>query len=466
MEHAAMDNKAGGVSLNLYKLTWPIFLELLLFMMMGTADTLMLSGVSDDAVSAVGVVNQYIFICILIMEVISNGASVVVAQYIGSRRMAEASKIAALAITMNLVLGLAVSAALFGFSDAILSSMNLEGQVLAYAKTYMDIVGGFIFIQALINVLASLIRTYGFTKESMYVAFGMNVVHVGLNFVLIFGYLGFPEMGVAGAAVSTVISRALAFVVFAWVLYRVMEVRIALRDYVTFSKTYMRKILSVGIPSALEQVTYHACQTVFLYYVTFLGAEALASRSYAMTISQYIYLFSAAIGMGTAIIVGRYVGAKLKDQAYRRVMKSVVWSLSITIAVDLVIIAFREPLVNLFTDSAEVIRMTTQVILFSILLETGRSINLVFINALRAAGDAKFPVYMGFISMVCMSLPLGYLLVFKLDMGLPGVWIAIAADEWLRGIIMSHRWRSRVWEKRSLVEPLEPAAAAAAGSGN
>ncbi|MCQ6561480.1 MATE family efflux transporter [Paenibacillus mendelii] len=459
-----MNNKTGGVSLNLYKLTWPIFLEVLLFMLMGTADTLMLSGVSDDAVSAVGVVNQYIFICILIMEVISNGASVVVAQYIGSRRMLEASKIAALSITLNLLLGLVVSAALFIFSDAILSSMNLDGQVLEYANTYMGIVGGFLFLQALINVIASLVRTYGFTKESMYVALGMNVIHVGLNYVLIFGYLGFQEMGVAGAAVSTVISRALALVVFAWVLYRVMEVRIMLRDYVTFSKTYIRKILSVGIPSALEQVTYHACQTVFLYYVTFLGAAALASRSYAMTISQYIYLFSAAIGMGTAIIVGRYVGARLKDQAYRRVLQSVIWSVTITIVVDIVVIAFREPLIGLFTDSTDVIRMASHVILFSIVLETGRSVNLVFINALRAAGDVKFPVYMGFISMVCMSLPLGYMLVFRLDMGLVGVWLAIAADEWLRGIIMWQRWRSRVWEKRSLVDPMEPAAAAVAGS--
>ncbi|MFD2611626.1 MATE family efflux transporter [Paenibacillus gansuensis] len=441
------------VSFNLFQLTWPIFLEIVLFMLMGTADTLMISGVSDDAVSAVGIVNQYMFICILIMEVISNGASIVVAQYIGSKRYQEATKIVAVSITMNLVLGLTVSGGILLFGNELLNSMNLEGQVLAYAKTYMQTVGGFIFIQALINVFSSMIRTFGFTKQSMYISLGMNVLHITLNYILIFGKMGFPELGVSGAAISTVISRSIALLVFIWMLYRIMEVRMVIKDYVTLSKEYMGKILKVGIPSALEQVTYHCCQIVFIYYVTYLGAEALASRQYAMAVSQYIYLFGAAIGMGTSIIAGRLIGAGLKDEAYKRVLTSVKWSLLLTVLVDLAVILFRYPLVSLFTDNGEIIRMTAQILVLSIVLETGRSLNLVLVNSLRAAADAKFTVYIGFLTMVGISVPLGYLFVFHWDMGLPGVWLAIASDEWLRGIIMWFRWKSKVWQRQSLVEP-------------
>ncbi|MBB3110724.1 putative MATE family efflux protein [Paenibacillus phyllosphaerae] len=461
LSQTALEKERSSSKFNLYMLTWPIFLELTLFMLMGTADTLMLSHVSDDAVSAVGVVTQYLYICILIMEVVSNGAAIVVAQYIGAKRMLEASKIAGLAVTLNFMLGIIVSGGLLLFGNMILDEMNLHGQVLEYARSYMSIVGGFLFVQALINVFASLIRTYGFTKESMFVSLGMNVLHVGLNYLLIFGNWGFPAMGVEGAAVSTVISRGVAFVVFLWMLYRVMEVRIAFRYYLTFTKEYVQKILKIGIPSALEQVTYHACQTVFLYYVTYLGTEALAARQYAMSISQYVFLFSAAIGMGTAIIVGRLIGAKQKDHAYKRVISSVAWSIGITIIVDIIAMIFRYPLVGFFTDNPNVVSMAAQVILISIVLETGRSGNLVLVNALRAAGDAKFTVYMGFISMVLMSLPLGYLLVFQMDMGLVGVWLAIAADEWLRAVIMWVRWRSRRWESRALVEPTEAAHASA-----
>ncbi|WNG15096.1 MATE family efflux transporter [Cystobacter fuscus] len=449
----------------LMRLTWPIFLEFLLFMLMGTADTLMLSGVSDDAVSAVGVVNQYIFVCILIMEVISNGASIVVAQYLGARRSQEAARISALAVTLNFLLGITVSAALLLGGGAILGRMNLQGVVLTDARTYMGIAGGFIFIQALINVFSSLLRTYGFTKESMYVAMGMNALHVLGNWALIFGHLGLPRMGVAGAAISTVFSRAIALAVFVWMLYRVMDVRMVARDYVTFSREYIRKILKVGLPAAVEQVTYHVCQTVFLYYVTFLGSVALASRQYAMAISQYIFLFSLAIGIGTSILIGRLVGASRAQEAYQRALSSLKWSVALTVLVDAVAILLRKPLLGLFTANADIIQLASQVIVLSLVLESGRSFNLVLVNALRAAGDATFTVYAAFGSMVCMSLPLGYVLTFQLKLGLAGVWLAIAADEWTRGIIMWLRWRSRAWETKSLVSPAtEPAPVAVLGT--
>ncbi|MBU8898473.1 MATE family efflux transporter [Corallococcus sp. M34] len=449
--------------LRLFQLTWPLFLEILLFMLMGTADTLMLSGISDEAVSAVGVVNQYLSLCILIMEMVSNGASVVVAQYLGARRNAEAARISALAITLNLLLGVTVSAAFLLFGNALLARMNLTGQVMEYARTYLSIAGGCIFLQALINVFASLLRTYGFTKESMFVSLGMNAVHILGNALLIFGLLGAPKLGVAGAAVSTVVSRSTALLVFVWMLYRVMGVKMVARDDVAFSKEYILKILKIGIPSAVEQLTYHSCQTVFLFYVTFLGPTALASRQYAMSISQYVFLFSIAVGVGTSIIVGRLVGARRTEDAYRRVLESLKWSVAITVAVDVLAILFRKPLVGLFTPHADVIELTSRVIVLGLLLETGRSFNLVLVNALRAAGDAPFTVYMGFTSMVCLSLSLGYVFVFKLNLGLAGVWLAVAVDEWTRGITFWFRWRSRAWQSKSLVSAAEPPPTLAAG---
>lgn len=437
---------------NLFHLTWPIFLELFLFMLMGSADTFMLSGVSDHAVSAVGVANQYIFIAILILEVIGNGVSIVVAQYIGSRKLFEAAKISAIGITINLMIGIALSLGFALFGKRLLQVVNLQGDILNFAQTYLVIVGGGLFLQAIINTLSSIIRAYGFTKQTMLISLGMNLIHLVGNYLLIFGHMGFPKMGIAGAAISTIISRGIVLIIFFWLLYRLMEVKIEFRNYFNLAKVHIQKILKIGIPSALEQVTYHTCQLVFLYYVTFLGAAALASRQYAMNISMFIFLFSSAIGMGTAIITGRLVGANLKEEAYYRVWKSLKWGLFLTVLVDILAIMFREPLIGIFTKDSEIIRLTSQIILLSIFLETGRTFNLVLINSLRAAGDAKFTLYMGLISMVGMSLPLGYLLVFQLHLGLVGIWLAIAADEWTRGVIMFLRWRSRAWEKQSLID--------------
>ncbi|TSI11758.1 MATE family efflux transporter [Lysinibacillus sp. BW-2-10] len=445
--------KKPAEKLSLFHLTWPIFLEVFLFMLMGLADTFMLSAVSDDAVSGVGTANQFIHIAILILEVVGNGAAIVVSQYLGSRRYFEAAKISALAVTLNLCVGLIMSVVFVLSSNHLMSMMNLQGAVLEHAQSYLIIVGGGIFLQAVINSLAAIIRVHGWTKQTMYVSLGMNVIHVIGNYMLIFGNFSAPELGVQGAAISSVVSRLIALFVFFWLLYQALDVKVKLEYYFTFSKEYIRKILSIGLPSALEQILYQLCQIVFLYYVTYLGSEALAARQYANNISMFTYLFAIAIGLGTSIIVGRLVGAGEKDTAYKQLWFSVKSALVFTVTLAVVVTLFRHPLIGLFTDNAEVVKIGASVLLLSLLLETGRTINITIINTLRASGDARFPVKIGFLSMVCMSLPLGYLLVFVLDLGLVGVWLAISADEWTRAIIVLFRWKSRKWERFALVSP-------------
>lgn len=441
--------------LRLLTLTWPIFLEVFLFMFMGIADTFMLSALSDNAVAGVGAANQYLTIAILVLEVVGNGAAIVVAQYLGSRRYQEAAKISALAVTLNLILGIIISILFLIFSQNMMVAMNLQGDVLDYATKYLGIVGGAIFLQAIINSLAAIIRVHGWTKQAMYVSLGMNIIHIIGNYALIFGKFGAPALGVQGAAISSVGSRFLALIVFFWLLYRVLEVKLEFRYYIYLSKDYIFKILKIGVPSAFEQVMYQGCQLVFLFYITFLGSEAIAARQYANNISMFTYLFAIAVGMGTSIIVGRLVGANEKSEAYGRVWYSVRWSFAITLGMVILVILFREPLIRLFTDDVDVISIATTVLVFGFFLETGRSVNIVLVNSLRAAGDAKYPLFIGAFSMILMSVPLGYFLVFTMNLGLVGVWLAIATDEWVRAIIFFFRWRSRKWEKHALVEPEE-----------
>lgn len=441
----------GQGELSLFKLTWPIFLEFFLFMLMGLADTFMISAVSDDAVAGVSTANQYIQIAILILGVVATGASIVVSQYIGAKRQVEATKIAALSVTLNVIVGLVISGLFIIFSGKIMELMNLQGDVLGYAKNYLAIVGGFLFFQAIITSVAALIRVQGWTKQAMYVSLGMNVLHIVLNYFLIFGHYGFPQLGVEGAAWSSVISRALASIVFIWLLTKAFDVKVKLKNFVTWSSEYVGKILRIGIPSAFEQILYQTSQIVLLYYVTYLGAESLSARSYAYNISMFIYLFALAVGTGTAIMIGRYVGAGEKDRAYKQVWASVKIGLIVSLTMIVFTTTFREPLMGLFTDNEEIIRIGASVLLFSILLETGRTINITVINSLRASGDARYPVRIGFISMICIGLSAGYLFVFVLDLGLVGVWLAISLDEWIRAVLVLFRWKSRKWERFAIV---------------
>ncbi|MBO9597585.1 MAG: MATE family efflux transporter [Cohnella sp.] len=448
-------NKAPSwAKLSLFAVTWPIFVDSVLRMMLGTVDVFMLSRISDTATGAVGLANEIIFFCILMFGFVGIGTSVAVSQYIGAGRGQEASRISALAITINLAFGILVSIALVAFGEPLMRLMNLSPEQIGIASEYLKIIGGFIWVEALSYAVSSVIRSTGHTKSVMYVTLGVNVIHITGNYLLIFGNLGFPEWGVTGAAVSTVVSRLLGIVVLFVILYRRSPARIRNRDYVTWNGTYAKQIMSVGLPAAGEHLSWQSQYLMVVSFVNMIGVTALNTHVYVMNVSNYFMALAMAIGAGTEIIVGQMVGSGDMNAAYRRLMKSVRISFVVTLVVVGIASLFRHGIIGLFTDDPDIVSVGATIFLLSIVLEPGRTFNIVIINSLRAAGDARFPVLMGVLSMWGVSVPLAYLLGVHFGIGLLGIWIAFAADEWLRGIIMLLRWRSRAWEKKALVKPI------------
>ncbi|MGG6310522.1 MATE family efflux transporter [Paenibacillus macerans] len=440
--------------LSLFAVTWPIFIDSVLRMMLGTVDVFMLSRISDTATGAVGLANEIIYFCILMFGFVGIGTSVAVSQYIGAGREKEASRISALAISLNLIFGILVSLVLFGFGESLLRLLNLNPEQIGIASHYLEIIGGFMWIEALSYAVSSVIRSSGHTKSVMYVTLGVNVLHVTGNYLLIFGNLGFPEWGVTGAAISTVVSRFIGIIVLFFILYRRVPAPIRRKDYVTWNGSYVKQIMSVGLPAAGEHLSWQSQYLMIISFVNMIGITALNTHVYVMNISNYFMALAASIGAGTEIIVGQMVGAGEMKAAYRRLMKSVRISFLLTLVIVGTASIFRHGLIGMFTDDPEIIAAGASIFLLSIVLEPGRTFNTVIINSLRAAGDARFPVLMGVCSMWGVSVPLAYVLGVHFGIGLLGVWIAFTVDEWLRGLIMLLRWRSRAWEKKALVKPL------------
>lgn len=439
--------------LSLFAITWPIFIDSVLRMMLGTADVFMLSRISDEVTGAVGLANEIIVFCILMFGFVGIGTSVAVAQNLGAGRAKEASRISALAITINFIFGIIVSIVLVVFGESIMQLMNLAPDQIAIAKKYLNLISAFIWIEALSYAVSSVLRSNGQTRDVMYVTLGVNVIHIVGNILLIFGNLGFPEWGVTGAAVSTVVSRLLGLIVLFVILYRRIPFPIRFKDYITFDKRIVKQILSIGLPSAGEHLSWQSQYLMIVSFVNIIGQVALSTHVYVMNVTNYFMALGMAIGMGTEIIVGHMVGAGEFKAAYHKLIRSLRMTFLLTFVVVGIASIFRKELLGLFTDNPEIIAMGSGILLLSVILEPGRTFNLVVINSLRAAGDAKFPVAMGVLSMWGVAVPLAYWLGIHMSMGLLGVWIAFAVDEWLRGLIMYLRWRSRIWESKSLVKP-------------
>ncbi|WP_264736856.1 MATE family efflux transporter [Cytobacillus firmus] len=437
--------------LTLFALTWPIFIEILLHMLMGNADTLMLSQYSDESVAAVGVSNQILSLVIVMFGFVATGTSILIAQNLGAKNNKTAAEISIVSLGANLVFGIILSILLFASGKPLLRMMDLPEELLNQANAYLVIVGGFSFVQALIMTIGAIIRSYGFTRDVMYITIGMNILNVIGNYLFIFGPFGFPVLGVEGVAISTVVSRLIGFAAAVAVLLRRTEKALPFRLLFRFPKEHIKNLLRIGIPSAGEHLSYNGSQMVITIFIAALGTEALTAKVYAQNIMMFIFLFSVAISQGTQILIGHMVGGKDYEAAYKRCMKSLRLAIMISFGTAVLFSFFSEELMGIFTSNPDIIKVGSVLILLTIFLEPGRSFNLVVINSLRAAGDVKFPVYIGILSMWGVSVTLSYVLGIHFGLGLAGIWIAFIADEWLRGLLMLWRWRSRVWVNKSFV---------------
>ncbi|MFD1017811.1 MATE family efflux transporter [Thalassobacillus hwangdonensis] len=439
-------------NMTLFALTWPIFIEILLHMLMGNADTLMLSQYSDNAVAAVGVSNQILSVVIVMFGFVATGSAILVAQHLGAEEEREAGAIAVTSLSINLWFSIVLSFLLFLFSEQILNVMDLPEELMGDAQLYMNVVGGLIFVQALIMTTGAILRSYGHTKDTMYVTIGMNIINVIANYFVIFGPLGFPVLGVQGVAFATAGSRFIGFLVLVVLLIKRSEGRLPGAAFFSYKRQHVRNLLKIGVPSAGEHLSYNTSQMAITYFIAQMGTVAITTKVYTQNLMMFVLLFSIAIGQGTQILIGHYIGAKETERAYRRCLKSLKLAIVISLLVAIVFYFSSDALLSIFTDNTSIIAQGSILLLLTIILEPGRAFNLVVINSLRAAGDVKFPVYIGILSMWGVSVTLAWFLGLHLGMGLAGVWIAFIVDEWLRGILMLWRWRSKVWVSMAFVK--------------
>lgn len=181
--------KPADKTFSLFSLTWPIFIEVSLYMFMGNADTLMLSQYSDNSVAAVGVSNQILNLIIVMFSFIATGTTVIISQFLGSRQKKEAMEVAYVSIGANFFISLAISAVVFFAAVPLLHMMGLSDALMPDAKVFLQVVGGLSFIQALIMTFSAILKSYGYTKDTMFVTIGMNILNIAGNFVVIFRFV-------------------------------------------------------------------------------------------------------------------------------------------------------------------------------------------------------------------------------------------------------------------------------------
>lgn len=428
----------------LLSLAWPIFVEQCLRILVGIVSTLVVSHISDGAVAALGVSNQILFFFILSFNFIGVGSSVVLTHYLGAGDRKGADTIARTAIAANTWIGIAFSLFVFSLASSLLGWMNLPANLLGDAMPFLRIMGGTLCLEAFNASIAGVLRAHRHTRVAMVVGVGQNAINLIGSLTFIFGWLGAPVLGVYGVAIAGLLSRVCASGALLFALSSRTGLKLRPRDFAFPEFGRVRRVLRIGLPAAAENICYWTAFMFVTRQVATLGAEKLAAQEYTLQIQCFVIMFTMAIAMANEIMVGHFVGTGKLDAAYRRTQASVRMGLLIAIGTVILAASATPWLIGHFTRNQRIAESCTWLMRISIVLEGGRVFNLVVINALRATGDAKFPFRMAVLSMWFVWVPMAWGAV-HFGFGLIGVWVAMTADEWIRGLMMLHRWRKRKW---------------------
>ncbi len=429
------------------KLCIPIALETLCYMLAGMVDTVMLSTVGDNAVGAVGTANTYINVFIIMFHVVSSGMIAVMTQYIGAKRIGVAYQARQLGAIFNVVLGVLLSVFLFVFSGAILETVGVAPLLMDYAKTYLKIVGGCCFLNALIPIFSSYLRAFGHTKQPLIATLVANAANLILNAIFLFGFQG----GVAGVAAATVLSRVLNLVIViaaSKLLVKANEDN----DRIKNSEVFVQ-IIKVGLPSAMETALYNVAMTLTIRFLNQMDESGfnVTARAYAAQIANFSYCVGAALAQANAIMTGWRIGEGDYEACDKGTKKAACIGICVAAGLETMFVLSANILIRLFTKDEQMISLVKMLLTIDIALEVGRVTNLIFGQALKTSGDALFTTIIGVMFMYLCMVGGTWFFGIHLNMLAVGAYIGLAIDECVRAVFMFLRWQSGRWRAKGFI---------------
>lgn len=435
----------------LFTLIWPLLLEQTLSVTMGMADTLMVAGVGEAAVSSVSLVDTLNVLIIQILSALATGGAVIASQYLGRRDTENACRSAA---QLYSVLG--ISTVVVGIVCMLLSRPILRGvfgsiddDVMRFAQQYFLISAVSYPFIGLYNGGAALFRAQGNSRISMLASLVMNVINIAGNALLIYGF----GMGVIGAALATLIGRVFAAVFILWQnqnLSNPLRVQ-ELADLKPRSQP-IRQILSLGIPSGLENGMFQIGKLCVSSLTSTLGTSAIAANAVANSVSTLANIPGNTMSLAMIPVIGQCLGAGDKKQAkhYSVTLLGIAIG-GLAIANALVFVLMPE-IVTWFNLSVEAsVLCTTVVHMFNVASVFFWATSFTLPNALRAGGDAKYTMTVSIISMWLFRVILSYVFVLQFQLGLAGVWLGMFCDWVFRSICFLIRFVHGKWMNHKVI---------------
>lgn len=445
--------KNSALMKDVFTIAWPSLLELVLTQLTGMVDQMMVGRLPGQegiaALSAVGLATQPKFLLFTMIVAMNTGATAVIARFRGQQNQQKANNTFTQALLLNflmsgvfMVLGLVYAEPLIRFMGA----GGITQETVDLAVTYLQIqLYGFIPVCLTATVTAAL-RGVGDTRTPMIYNMVANVVNVIFNYALIYGKLGCPKMGVAGASLATVIGQCVAFLMAVWVILSGRQyLSLNFKEKFSFDKNILKDVVTIGVPSMVEQLFMRAGAIIYVRTVAGLGDVMYATHNVLMSILSMSFMMGQAFATAGTTLMGQSLGKRRSDMAALYMRQCRMLGMYISLAMMVLMVIFRHQLIALYNSSPEVIEMGGQIMLLMAVMQPLQSEQFIVSGGLRGAGDTKYTAMVVAITVLGVRNAVGILMVNVLQWGLWGAWFAMGADQIVRTVLMRRRYFSGKW---------------------
>lgn len=427
-------------------IAWPVIAEMSLTTLLGISDTIMIGkGINSEALAAVGFANQIIFPLTFIFGSFNTGATAMIARYTGEGDSSKVQKVLAQNLLLNIILGTVMTFVIFIFGDKLLMIFDTTPAVRSQALSYLKIVS-IAQIALFINFsLTAAFRGVGNTAVSMKINGVINILNIIGNYLLIFGPLFFPALGVRGAAISTAASRIAGALIFLYITlkgYKKLSLDLHLMK---LTKDIFYKLLELSSSAAVEQLFMQLSFTVGVIFISSLTVTSEAAFQVLLRIESISFMPAIGLSIGASALVGQSLGAKDVDKATKIGYTTVGMGIIYGLAIGLVFFIFPKQLLLIFTNDQAVINASLTTLKIAGFNQWLLASIIVFGGALRGAGDTKAAMIITILRLWLVQTPLNYLFILVFNMGIIGFWIAETITFVIFVIVYMYRFRGKKW---------------------
>ncbi len=448
LEGAVLVETRENLTREVWRLAWPTFAESLLGTMTQIVDTAMVGRLGPVAVASTGIGMQPLFLAQGIFMGIGIATNAIVARYVGAREREKARIVTGQSLLISIILSLVIFLPLLFISRNIVIFMGARDEgVIKYGTIYLSwIIPGLISMTSTMGIVGAL-RGAGDTKTPMYINVLVNMINVFGNYVLIYGKLGFPMLGVEGAAIATTFSRLIGAILLILVIFNKKSAMSTDLNYcLHLNKEFILKLVNLAYPASLERIVLSLALLFYTRIVALLGTIPYAAHSIAMNAESLSFMPGLAFATAATTLVGQSLGAKNPEKAEVATYTCLKLGIYFMGSMGVLFFSFPQFFMRIYTNNADVISygsLALRVVAFS---QIPMAISFIISGALRGAGDTRTVLYATAVAVWCIRLVLAYLFVYTFGMGFFGAWLVMIFDWLFRVSWLVIRFRSGGWK--------------------